>query len=68
MFTPPVPPYGAGAVEIASGAVGHAFTISQLPACAYILHLETTLNLTSGDGSSGYGNQDLVAFCTQSAA
>jgi hypothetical protein len=65
-FNPVIPPYGPGAVEVASGAAGHAFNIQNLPACAYILHLETTLNLTSGDGQIGYENQDLMAFCTQS--
>jgi hypothetical protein len=60
-----LPPYGVGAVDVASGPAGHAFNISGLASCAYILHLETTLNLTSGDGAIGYVNQDLMAFCTQ---
>jgi hypothetical protein len=64
-FNPTIPPYGAGAVDVASGAAGHVFNIHSLPACAYILHLETTLNLTYGDGQIGYENQDLMAFCTQ---
>ena len=64
-FNPPLPAYGAGAVEVASGAAGHVFNIQHLPACAYILHLETTLNLTYGDGQIGYEDQDLMAFCTQ---
>ncbi len=65
MFNPAIPPYGPGAVDVASGPGGHVFTISGLPSCAYILHLETSLNLTSGDGPIGYENQDLMAFCTQ---
>ncbi len=64
-FDPVLPPYGPGAVDVASGPGGHVFNIHSLPACAYILHLETTLNLTEGDGQIGYENQDLMAFCTQ---
>ena len=64
-FNPALPPYGPGAVDVASGPAGHVFNINHLPACAYILHLETTLNLTYGDGQIGYENQDLMAFCTQ---
>ena len=60
-----LPPYGPGAVDEASGPAGHVFNISGLASCAYILHLETTLNLTTGDGPIGYVNQDLMAFCTQ---
>ncbi len=65
LFDPVIPPYGIGAVDVASGPGGHAFNISGLPSCAYILHLETTLNLTYGDGPIGYVNEDLMAFCTE---
>jgi hypothetical protein len=64
-FTPALPPYGPGAVDVPSGPGGHVFTISGLPSCAYILHLETTVNLTTGDGPIGYENEDLMAFCTE---
>jgi hypothetical protein len=62
--TLPLPAYGPGAVEAASGLVGHVFDISGLASCAYILHLRTAPNLTEGDGAIGYVDEDLLAFCT----
>jgi hypothetical protein len=60
-----LPPYGPGAVEAASGLAGHVFNISGLASCAYILHLRTAPNLTTGDGAIGYVDEDLLAFCTE---
>jgi hypothetical protein len=62
-----LPPYGPGAVEAASGLAGHVFNISGLASCAYILHLKTVPNLTTGDGGIGYFDEDLIAFCTEEA-
>ncbi|MDQ6615576.1 MAG: hypothetical protein M3083_12750 [Actinomycetota bacterium] len=59
-----LPAYGPGAVEAASGVIGpHVFDISGLTPCAYILHLQTTANLTYGNGPIGPLNEDLLAFC-----
>ncbi len=59
-----LPPYGADAVEAASGLAGHVFDISGLASCAYVLRLRTTPNLTEGDGPIGYVDEDILAFCT----
>jgi hypothetical protein len=56
------PPIGAG--HAASGAAGHHFNITGLQPCAYILWLETTVNLTSGSGQIGDATEtDHIAFC-----
>jgi hypothetical protein len=51
--------------NVSSGASGTPFDMTGLPPCAYVLWLNATLNLTSGDGGL-YGTfSDLIAFCTQ---
>jgi hypothetical protein len=50
--------------NVSSGASGTPFDMTGLSPCAYILWLQATLNLTSGDGAL-YGTfSDWIAFCT----
>ncbi|HYI41952.1 MAG TPA: hypothetical protein VE053_16710 [Allosphingosinicella sp.] len=62
----PLPPAVAPAIaggEALSPAGGQSFATSGLQPCAYILWLDTTLNLTTGYGAIGTTHSDHIAFC-----
>ena len=50
--------------NVSSGTTGTPFDMTGLPPCAYILWLNATLNLTTGDGPVFGTFSDLIAFCT----
>ena len=63
----PLAPAIAGG-EAISEAGGHDFDISALSPCAYVLWLQTTVNLTRGYGLIGDANEwDYIAFCKEGA-
>jgi len=64
MTTPPAGTITLPVPNVSSGAAGTPFDMTGLPPCAYIMWLNATLNLTSGDGAV-YGTfSDYIAFCT----
>ncbi|HTS36476.1 MAG TPA: hypothetical protein VMH04_12430 [Candidatus Solibacter sp.] len=50
--------------NLASGSAGAPFDMSGLQPCAYMVWLQTTLNLTTGCGAIGGTPSDYIAFCT----